>query len=77
MVCTECQSGNLRELTTEIMIHHVGFPNGRADVFIFPETWVCLDCGLSSFRVPPIELRALRDGDIEDDAGDIIAITSV
>jgi hypothetical protein len=66
MVCMECESNNLRELKTEMMIHHAGVANGRADVFIVPVSWVCLDCGFSTFRVPPIEFQALRDGDTED-----------
>jgi hypothetical protein len=65
MICTECQSDNLRELTTEVMIHHAGFPDGRADVFIFPMSWVCFGCGFSTFRVSVDELQALRDGDID------------
>jgi hypothetical protein len=65
MVCTECKSNNRRELKTEMMIHHAGFPNGRADVFVFPVAWVCLECGFSTFRISPIELQALRDGDVE------------
>jgi hypothetical protein len=65
MVCAECQSDNLREFGTEMMIHHAGFPNGRADVFIFPMSRVCLGYGFSTFRVPAIALQALRDGDIE------------
>src|ERR1700677_1887162 len=48
-----------------MMIHHAGFPNGRADVFVFPVAWVGLECGFSTFRISPIELRALRDGDVE------------
>jgi hypothetical protein len=58
MLCTECQKNNRRELKTEMMIHHANFRSGKADVFVFPTAWVCLDCG-------SIELLALRDGDIE------------
>jgi len=62
------RSGNRRHLKTEMMIHHANFRSGRADVLTFPVTWVCLDCGFSTFIVPPIELLALRDGDIVDGA---------
>jgi hypothetical protein len=65
MVCTKCKSNNRRELKTEMMIHHSGFPNGRADVMTFPISWVCLDCGFSTFTIPPIELQALRNRDTE------------
>jgi hypothetical protein len=65
MFCTECQSNNRRELKTEMMIHHANFRSGRADVFIFPIAWVCLDCGFSTFIVPPNELLVLREADIE------------
>jgi hypothetical protein len=65
MFCTECQSNNRRELKTEMMIHHANFHIGRDDVLIFPVTWVCLDCGSSTFIVPLIELLALREGEIE------------
>jgi hypothetical protein len=68
MCCTECQSNNPRELKTEMMIHHANSPNGRADVFIFPKAWVCLNCGFSTFVIPPIELQVLRDGEIETGA---------
>jgi hypothetical protein len=64
MVCIECRSTNRRELKTEMMIHHSGFPNGRADVFVFPVAWVCLECGFATFRISPTELQALRDGDL-------------
>jgi hypothetical protein len=63
MICTECESSNRKELKTEIMIHHAGVPNGRADVMVFPVSWVCLDCGFCTFKISPIELQALRDGD--------------
>lgn len=66
MVCTECGSNDRRELQTEMMIHHAGVPNGRADVLVVAVSWVCLDCGFCTFRVPRIELQALRDGDTED-----------
>jgi hypothetical protein len=65
MFCTECQSNNRRHLKTEMMIHHANFRSGKADVLIFPVTWVCLDCGSSTFIVPLIELLALREGEIE------------
>jgi hypothetical protein len=63
MGCAECGSNNRRELGTEMMIHHAGFPNGRADVLVVPVAWVCLDCGFSTFSVPLVELQELRDGD--------------
>jgi hypothetical protein len=47
-------------------IHHAEVLNGRADVFVIPVSWVCLDCGFSTYRIPSIELQALRDGDTED-----------
>jgi hypothetical protein len=65
MLCTECQSDNRRELKMETMIHHANFRCGKADVCIYPTAWICLDCGFSTFIVPPIELQALREGDME------------
>jgi hypothetical protein len=65
MVCMECQSRNRRGLKMETMIHHANFRSGKADVFIFPTAWICLDCGLSTFIIPPIELQALREADLD------------
>jgi hypothetical protein len=60
MSCALCSSVNLAEFTAEMMIHFSGL-NHLADpgVLVFPQLWVCLDCGFSQLTVPKKELALL------------------
>lgn len=60
MVCPECQSSNRREFLTEMMIHN-GSLGATPDLFTFPKTWICFDCGCSTFTLPHNELQKLSE----------------
>ena len=64
MACKACGSGNQGKFNAEIAIHHPG-PNGRGKplVWVFPELFVCLNCGNTEFVVPESQLRALEKHD--------------
>jgi len=61
--CTSCQSENKKTFTGEIAIHFAGLQGlNKPIVWVFPETSVCLECGLAEFKVPARELEVLRTG---------------
>lgn len=58
--CEFCASGNQAGFPAEMIIHFSGFQNvDKPGVLVFPELWVCLDCGYSRFEVPETELALL------------------
>ena len=60
MSCLLCGSGNEVELTAEMLIHFSGLKNlDKPGVWVFPELFVCLDCGYSHFTVPKRELASI------------------
>jgi len=62
MVC-RCGSENQKEFPAEIMIHFSGLPNvNKPAVLIFPKIEVCLDCGVTQFTIPGVELGKLKGG---------------
>jgi transcription elongation factor Elf1 len=64
MTCPSCGSTNESKLTAEIAIHFPGLRNlNKPTVWVFPEIFVCLDCGKARFVVPEAELRSLNRGD--------------
>ena len=64
MTCPSCGSTNESKLTAEIAIHFPGLKNlNKHRVWVFPEIFVCLDCGKARFVVPEAELRLLTKGD--------------
>jgi hypothetical protein len=64
MRCKSCGSFNLRRFTAEIGIHFPGLKNiDKPVVWVFPELFVCLDCGMAEFTVPEAELREPARGD--------------
>ncbi len=64
MACNACGSDNQGKFNAEIAIHPRG-PGGRGKplVWIFPELFVCLNCGNTEFVVPESQLRALEESD--------------
>jgi hypothetical protein len=60
MYCPHCASDTQAELTAEINIHFSGFRNiDTPGLLVFPELWVCLECGYSRFTTPKAELAVL------------------
>jgi len=60
MNCISCCSANLAEFTSEMMIHFSGISNiDHPGVPVFPEIWVCFDCGFSRFTTTKTELALL------------------
>jgi hypothetical protein len=64
MRCKSCESVNQRRFTAEMGVHFPGLRNiVMPVVWVFPELFVCLDCGFAEFAVPEAELRVLAKGD--------------
>ena len=69
MSCKLCQSENHTTFNSEINIHLPGFKNlANPTVLVFPEIVVCLDCGLTEFRLEETELRQLAEGTVAEAA---------
>ena len=63
MSCRLCSSTNQAEFTAEMMIHFSGRKHlENPGVLTFSEMLVCLDCGLTRFRIAETELSLLREG---------------
>jgi hypothetical protein len=61
--CTSCQSENLKNFSGEIAVHFPGVKGLKKPiVWVFPDIYVCLECGLAQFSVPGRELEVLRTG---------------
>lgn len=74
MFCLSCASRNQVKFGAEMNIHFSGYKNiDKPSVWLFPEVWVCMDCGCSQFRVPTAELTVLS-GDDEKTAGSAIPL---
>jgi hypothetical protein len=60
MHCTLCQSANLAEFTSEMMIHFSGLRNiDHPGIPALLKVSVCLNCGSAQFAVPANELALL------------------
>jgi hypothetical protein len=67
MSCLSCGSKKQAEFTAEMIIHFIGLKNlDNPGVWLFPELFVCLDCGFARFSVPETELASLADGTLAD-----------
>ena len=63
MTCTSCGSTKESKSTGEIAIHFTGLKDlNKPIVWVFPEIFVCLDCGDARFVVPEPELHLLAKG---------------
>jgi len=63
--CSSCASRRITEFRGEICLH---FPGGLAHldnrpVFVFPNVFVCLDCGSAQFAVPEAELELVQQNE--------------
>ena len=60
MICRLCESSDLSRFKGEITLHFPGLKNiDKPVVWVFPEVWVCLNCGNAEFSVPENQLLVL------------------
>lgn len=63
MSCALCGSANQAEFSAEMVVHFAGLKNvDRPGVWVFPKLLICLNCGLSKFKVPEEDLGLLASG---------------
>ena len=63
MRCKSYGSVRRGKFTAEMGIHFPGLMNiDKPVVWVFPELVVCLDCGISEFAMPKVELGLLAKG---------------
>jgi hypothetical protein len=63
MSCRLCGSENQGTFYSEINVHFRELKNlTRRPILVFPKLVVCLDCGLTEFRIEETELRRLAQG---------------
>ena len=61
MICHACGSAQQKTFNGEVAIHFSGWGGlNKPIVWVFPKLRVCLDCGLTQFKVPERERRELR-----------------
>jgi hypothetical protein len=59
--CKKCCSDRPKRFTSEIALRFPGIEGlNKPIVLVFPETLVCLECGVAEFAVPEKELEVLR-----------------
>lgn len=64
MTCKACGSEQPGKFTAEIAIHFPGLKDlGKPVVWVFPELFVCLNCGTAEFEIPEGELRYLANSE--------------
>ena len=62
MLCKSCGSAIERKFKGEIGVRSSEVKDlARPSVWIFPELFVCLECGATEFTVPKTELRKLAE----------------
>lgn len=65
MPCKSCGSHQQSRFNAEVAFHFPGLEHlNKPVVFVFPELFVCLNCGKAEFVVPDNELRALGKEDV-------------
>ena|SRR5215472_4554412 len=58
--CKVCGSENVQKLRGEIAMRVPGLKNiDKPVVWLFPDIFVCMDCGIAEFAVPEDQLRML------------------
>ena len=64
VTCKACGSDQLSKFTAEIAIHFPGLAGlNKPHLWVFPELFVCLNCGKSEFTIFEGQLRLLRKGE--------------
>ena len=65
MTRKRCASHKKRRFKAEVAIHVPGLEGlNKPPVWVFPELFVCLNCGKTEFFVPNNELRILKKEDV-------------
>jgi hypothetical protein len=65
MLCKVCGSIIERKFKAEMGVRSFELEKlANPAVWVFPELFVCLDCGTTEFTVPKTELRLLAEGDV-------------
>jgi hypothetical protein len=60
MPCKSCGSNQQNEFDAEINIHFRGLKElDQPAILVFPQLFVCLNCGFAEFTVSETELRPL------------------
>jgi len=64
MACNSCGAANQGKFLCELDIHFPGLRNvNKSPIRVFPELWVCFNCGKAEFTVPKDELDLLAKSD--------------
>ena len=64
MTCKWCGSDKQSRFKAEVAIHFPGIEGlNRSVVWVFPELFLCLNCGKANFTVPDDDLRTLGKDD--------------
>lgn len=62
MACAACGSNKQSRFTAEVAIHFPGREGlNKPIVWVFPELFLCLNCGKAEFNVPDNDLRTLAE----------------
>jgi hypothetical protein len=70
MTCKCCGLDKQRRFTAEVAIHSPGLEGlNKPIVWVFPELFLCLNCGKAEFFVPDNDLRTLVKDDSASAAG--------
>jgi hypothetical protein len=60
MSCQWCGSNNQSRFAAEVAIHFPGLESlNKPIVWVFPQLFLCLNCGKAEFVIPDNELRML------------------
>jgi hypothetical protein len=64
MTCERCGSDIQNRFTAEVAIHFPGLEGlHKPIVWVFPELFLCLNCGKAEFTVPDKDLSGLAKDD--------------
>ena len=64
MTCKWCGSEKQSRFIAEVAIHFPGIEGlNRPIVWVFPELFLCLNCGKADFTVPDNDLQTFRKAD--------------
>jgi hypothetical protein len=62
IICRQCASPNVTNFDAEGNIHLAGLKGlNKPAVFVFPRLVVCLECGLTQFKLEGQQVELLRE----------------